>query len=254
MAVRTYPLRALVLRRTKLGESDVIVTLLSSQGSQVRAVAKGARKPTSSFASRLEVYAECDLLLSQGKTLDLVKEARLVQAHEYLRTTLDPMQAAAPMVELLDRTTQAGLEDDRLYDMTSTALSALEGLDEERLSSITAAHLLKTLAMLGFLPRFDMCVCCGEHQDLASMGDRIAFSLIDGGIVCSRCRTDSETILFERQVLMWAQALLFSPFSEIREMPLENRIVFEILRFLQLWVKQHIGVNLKSLSFLIAQS
>ena len=74
-----------MLRRTKLGESDVICTLLSSDGSQIRAVAKGARKPSSSFASRLEVCSVCDLLLCQGKSLDIVKEARLLQGNEHLR-------------------------------------------------------------------------------------------------------------------------------------------------------------------------
>ena len=37
-----YPLRALVLRKTKLGETDLILTLLAEDGRQVRAVAKGA--------------------------------------------------------------------------------------------------------------------------------------------------------------------------------------------------------------------
>ena len=85
MASRSYSVRALVLRRTKLGESDVICTLLSCDGSQIRAVAKGARKPSSSFASRLEVYSVCDLLLCQGKTLDIVKEARLLEGNEHLK-------------------------------------------------------------------------------------------------------------------------------------------------------------------------
>ena len=52
MAQPAYSLRALVLRRTKLGESDLILTLLSEDGSQKRAVAKGARRPMSSFAAR----------------------------------------------------------------------------------------------------------------------------------------------------------------------------------------------------------
>ena len=41
----SYPLRALVLRKTKLGETDVIVTLASDEGRQVRAVAKGLGAP-----------------------------------------------------------------------------------------------------------------------------------------------------------------------------------------------------------------
>ena len=83
MASPTKTITALVLRRTKLGETDVIVTLLAEDGSQVKAVAKGARKPTSSFASRLELYSVAKILVAEGKNLDIVKEVRLlVRAHQ----------------------------------------------------------------------------------------------------------------------------------------------------------------------------
>ncbi len=77
MASATYTARAIVLRKTKLGESDLIVTLLAQDGSQIRAVAKGARKPSSPFAARLELYSSVDLLCSKGRSLDIVKEARI---------------------------------------------------------------------------------------------------------------------------------------------------------------------------------
>ena len=65
MAADTYSLQALVLRKTKLGETDLIVTLLAQDGRQVRAVAKGARKPNSSFASRLEIFSEVEARYSR---------------------------------------------------------------------------------------------------------------------------------------------------------------------------------------------
>ena len=74
MAQSTYNARVLVLRKTKLGESDLILSLLAQDGSQIRAVAKGARKPTSQFSSRLELYSQADVLLAQGRSLDIVKE------------------------------------------------------------------------------------------------------------------------------------------------------------------------------------
>lgn len=66
MAQPTYSLRALVLRRTKLGESDLILTLLSEDGSQKRAVAKGARRPKSSFAARTEPFCVIDAPVRDG--------------------------------------------------------------------------------------------------------------------------------------------------------------------------------------------
>ena len=148
-----------MLRRTKLGESDVICTLLSCDGSQIRAVAKGARKPSSSFASRLEVYSVCDLLLCQGKTLDIVKEARLLEGNEHLRRDYALMEAASPMVEILDKTTQVGLEDERLFPMTCVALKALKAANLENAvassecyTAICLKHLLFWAFVLVLIP------------------------------------------------------------------------------------------------------
>ncbi len=57
MARGTYRCRALVVRKTKLGESDVIVTMLKEDGSLIRAVAHGARKPKNPFSTRLHLYS-----------------------------------------------------------------------------------------------------------------------------------------------------------------------------------------------------
>ena len=115
MSQPTYDARAIVLRKTKLGESDLILTLLAEDGSQMRAVAKGARKPASSFAARLELYSVVDLLVARGRSLDIVKEARLVESNERLRRDIEHAAGAAPMAELLDRVTQMGLENPRLF-------------------------------------------------------------------------------------------------------------------------------------------
>ena len=96
MASPTKTITALVLRRTKLGETDVIVTLLAEDGSQVKAVAKGARKPTSSFASRLELYSVAKILVAEGKNLDIVKEVRLLEGNEALRNDFFRSSASAP--------------------------------------------------------------------------------------------------------------------------------------------------------------
>ena len=108
MAQATYTARAIVLRKTKLGESDLIVTLLAEDGAQLRAVAKGARKPQSTFAARLELYSVADVLCAKGRSLDIVKEARLVESNERLRRDLEHAACAAPMAELLDREQELG--------------------------------------------------------------------------------------------------------------------------------------------------
>ncbi|MBQ3328952.1 MAG: recombination protein O N-terminal domain-containing protein, partial [Eggerthellaceae bacterium] len=63
-ASRTYKARGIVLRKTKLGEKDLIVTLLSEDGSLLRAVAKGARKPGGSLAARIDLFRVVAALLA----------------------------------------------------------------------------------------------------------------------------------------------------------------------------------------------
>ena len=117
MAQQTYTARVIVLRKTKLGETDLILSLLAQNGSQLLAVAKGARRPSSQFASRLELGAEADVLFARGRSLDIVKEVRLCAGNGALRQSIERTAAATPMLELLDRITQADLENEavRMY-------------------------------------------------------------------------------------------------------------------------------------------
>ena len=51
--MRFYRDEAVVLRQHKLGEADRIITLLTRTHGKVRAVAKGVRRTSSKFGSRL---------------------------------------------------------------------------------------------------------------------------------------------------------------------------------------------------------
>ena len=93
MAAPTYHTRAFVLKKTKLGETDLIVNLLAEDGSLLRGVAKGARKPKSSFSGRLELFCEANLLMVKGKSLDIVSEASPKNLHGSLRD--DVVRSAA---------------------------------------------------------------------------------------------------------------------------------------------------------------
>lgn len=250
MAALTYTCHALVLKRTKLGESDVICTLLCSDGSQLRAVAKGARKPTSAFSSRLELFSVCDLLLAKGKNLDIIKEARLISAHMQVKTDISVLEAASPILEFLEKTTQVGLPVPRIYDLTNKALTSFSQVEEDNLK-ITVAFLLKALAFLGFKPNFSSCVLCGEQVSTDAVTP-ISFSSLEGGVVCENCLRFSQTVLFSSELIHWSEVLLYSSFEEVIEYALTNAFSLELLRILSDLITAHMGISLKSLRFLFS--
>ena len=236
MSQPTYRLRALILRRTKLGESDLILTMLAEDGSLAKAVAKGARKPKSSFAARTEPLCAVDLLCARGRSLDIVKEARVAAAHDRLRRTVESSTAAMPVLELLGRVAQPALENPRLFQATDRALRAMDAADEAHVLAVAAASLLKTLAFSGLRPSLEVCVSCGEPV-----------ALEDG---CPACRPSLETESVDAATLCWAQYFIASTFDAIAAGPADVSASFAVLHLVQSLVRAHVGAPLKSLEFL----
>ncbi|MCI8468535.1 MAG: DNA repair protein RecO [Eggerthellaceae bacterium] len=250
MAAPSYPARGLVLRKTKLGESDLVVTMLAQDGSQLRAVAKGARKPTSTFASRLELYAEADLLCSPGRSLDVVREARLVRANAGLRSSVERAAAAAPAAELLARVSQPDLPQPRLYDASAAGLAALDGASPAQAPGVCAALLLKTLGLAGLRPSLARCVCCGEEAGEGAPGEPVPFSFSEGGVVCAACRPRADAVAVDAGTVAWARFLLGSTYAAILDADPDPGAAFGVLRLCQGLVRAHVGGSLRGLEFL----
>ena len=154
------------------------------------------------------------------------------------------------MAELLDRVTQMGLENPRLFALTRTALSSLGRVDPAQVPAVCAAHLLKTLAFAGLRPSLDACVSCGRDVEAVPESGLMALSYQEGGAVCAACRSSVETVLVPASTVAWCRALLSSTFAEIEILEADPSAAFFVLRFCQQWVSEHVGANLKSLNFL----
>lgn len=254
MAQATYSARVLVLRKTKLNESDLICTFLAEDGSQVRAVAKGARKPTSSFASRLELFSIDDVLFAKGRNLDIVKEARLVEGFDPLRTSLEHTACASSCVEFLDRVSQLGLQSPMLFALAQAAFVHMGASDSPKAIQQTAAFLLKALSYAGVRPSLAHCVSCGADMD-ALLNDATAtmhVSYQEGGVLCEACHPGYDTVPVPAPMLSWAHSLLHATFDQIDAFPVDDDVSFALLLFCQTWARTHFSINLKSLNFLFS--
>lgn len=252
MASATYTEDALVCKKTKLGETDIIVTLVGSDGAQIKAVAKGARKPTSPFSARLELGSLCHILLVEGKSLDIVKECTLIDGHKNLRSNYDAVLIFEPMLDFLSVATQESLANPKLFALTVKALDVLETLPQSSYLTLLCAYLLKALAFSGFKPSFDQCIGCGELVlDTSAQNNRTYyFSSIDGGVVCRNCAGEFETIFTQRAFLQWCQYLLYVPLDDVKE-DLPESLAMDIIQLIKMLIQHHLQARLKSLDFLL---
>ncbi len=174
--------RGVVLRTIRLGEADRIVTMLTEQHGKVRAVAKGVRRTTSKFGSRLEPLSHVALLGWQGRgDLDTVNQVEVIDTFRAVREDLDRMATAMTMLEVVDQVAQERHANPRLYEMLVGALAAL-GLRDSPM--VAPAFFLKVLVLEGSAPVLDSCASCGERDPT----QLVAFDLVEGGVLCRQCR------------------------------------------------------------------
>ena len=250
MPERNLKLTGIVLRKTKLGESDSIVTFLLEDGSQYQAVAKGARKPQGTLSSRLELYRTADILCAQGKTLDIVREAKLVSAAQELPTTLEQTSCAAPIAELVAKVTHPGLEHRNLFALVASAFAHIGRYEGPALLWLCAASLAKVFALIGLRPELSHCVSCGETISLEGDG-RIPFSYSDGGVLCGHCQTVGDCAPVRACELAWLHSLLYATFDEVDEFTPNVDLACSVIAFLHQWCRVHASVQLKSVDFLL---
>ena len=241
---RTYRTRAVVLDRTKLGETDLILTLLAEDGSQRRAVAKGARKPGGRLAARVELFCECDLLLAEGRSLDVVSEAALVNAHPRLRGDFDRVAAASAVAEAARLTCFEDAPDGFLYPICSRALRACEeAADRGRLDLVVAAYTWKVLAHGGWRPELVTCCACGD-------ADVTFFSPAAGGVLCASCARE---VAGAQEVapgqLVWLRALLSCTFDELLAARLDAETALFLLGAAHVWAATHLDARLRAMEF-----
>ena len=168
-----------VLRTFRLGEADKIVTLVTSEHGKVRAVVKGVRKTGSRFGGRLEPLSHVSMLLWQGRELDIVNQAEVVDHFRGIREDMSRMAKAYTVLEVADQIAQERHAAPRLYEMVVGALRALQDTDA---AMLLPAFLMKALALEGSEPVLDACVSCD------AVGDLVAFDLLEGGVLCRQCR------------------------------------------------------------------
>ncbi|RBP98588.1 DNA repair protein RecO [Bifidobacterium aemilianum] len=179
-----YRDEGVVLKTVKLGEADRIVTLLTKRHGKVRAVAKGVRRTKSRFGARLEPFMRDDLLIAQGRSLDVVSQAASLSAYAGgISMDYEAYTAASIMAEIVDRIVSA--EQEPAPDQYRLLIGALAALSKGRHKPglISASYTLRALSLAGWTPRLDSCVVCGRRDDLNY------FSIPAGGSMCSKDRT-----------------------------------------------------------------
>lgn len=181
---RTYRSEGVVLKSSPFGEAAAMVTLYSTGSGKLRAVVRGAHKPTSKLVGHLELLNRVELALASPRLggIHTVTQAQVLEGFSSLKANLESVSRGLYLTELVDGYGTEGSANRELY---SLLLDTLRALNEDSINGDSALryfelHLLKCS---GFMPELYRCVECGDEL---SPG-RHRFSPQVGGALCMRC-------------------------------------------------------------------
>jgi DNA repair protein RecO (recombination protein O) len=142
----------IILRTRPLTETSLIVHWLTPNFGRIATVAKGARRPKSPFAGKLDLFYLADFSFSRSRSSDLhnLREVSLFEAHGAIREDILNLQQAAYAANFIVQATET---ETPLHDVFELFREFLKRLCEQETSSqIIFAFELKLLRELGLEP------------------------------------------------------------------------------------------------------
>jgi DNA repair protein RecO (recombination protein O) len=181
---RSYQTQGIILRQTKLGEFDKIVTIYTPELGKLRAVAKGACRPKSKLGGNVEPLTHSLMLLAKGRNLDIITQSQTINGFLALKSDLWRMACGLYVLELIDSFTVEGGENRPLFD---SLLDILHQLSEPDSNDTALRYFeLHLLHYLGYRPQLRRCVSC----DTPLKPVINFFSPSKGGLLCPHCSSE----------------------------------------------------------------
>ncbi len=176
---------ATILKTYEYSETSKILRLLTRDQGLCSVIAKGARRPKSRFGGLLEPFTDgvATYYAKEGRELHTLSGFELLGERQALGNDLVRYAGAGILTEIALRFAPAA-PDPELHWQLRRGLDRLVG----EVGDIEVAifeETWKLVTTLGFGPAIERCVEC---ETSPATDESAHFNLIDGVIVCRRCR------------------------------------------------------------------
>jgi DNA repair protein RecO (recombination protein O) len=246
MRSHVYRTEAIILRRSDFAEADRLLTLYTPRFGKRRVIAKGVRKTTSRLAGHIELFTRVQLLLAEGRNLDIVTQAQIVAPYRALREDLERISFAYYVAELLDKLTTDEEGQSPAYPLLA---ETLDGLDAAPAPELAVRRFeLRLLALLGYRPYLFQCASCQE--ELTEAADRWTAA---GGMLCPRCAADDPgAVPISLSAFKALRFMQREPLDAVLGLRLSGDLMREIEGLLRMAIRPILERDLKSVQFVNA--
>ena len=178
---RNYQTEAVVIKKTKLGEADSILTLYTPHLGKIQGFARSLRKTRSKMAGHLELLTHSQVSLARGRNIDTITGSQTINSYLPVKNDLWLTSCGLYIAELVNQFTAEHQEHYELYRLILETLDCM--CDENNKELLLRYFELRLLQNAGYRPQLRECVAC--HQVLEPAINY--FSSPAGGMLCPTC-------------------------------------------------------------------
>ncbi len=152
-----------LIRRSSLTETSLIVHWCTHENGIVKTVVKGARRPKSPFAGKLDLFYRCEVEIHEARKGDLhiLKDLTLESPRLGLRRNYSQTLAASYFVKLIERVAEPETPLPEIADLLDRGLNFL---DEKEVTWRAVTHFETQLAdFLGVVEPGKEPIECLDH-------------------------------------------------------------------------------------------
>ncbi len=243
-------LKAFVIRVVPVGDTDRIITLLTSQHGLISVSCRGARRTRSPHLLATQIFSFSDFELFQNKGRYSLNSAQLITAFTQLQEDVEKLILASHLAEVVLDCSKEGLAQPAVYQLWAHSIQALA----TRPDGLLVVHVaqLRLLMEIGFSPRLTECISCG--RPLAELDKtRLFFSLSGGGLVCQQSSCHSRQVdkrPLEPGVLASLSYIQKAQLGRLFSFSLDSHLAKQLIRLSADYVNYQLDKSYQRLSML----
>ena len=242
---RNYQTEAVIIKKTKLGEADRILTLYTPDLGKIQAVAKGVRRPRSKLAGHLELLTHSLVSLARGRNLDTITGSQTISSFLPLKSDLQLASYALYATELVNQFTADYVENRPLFRLL---LETMEQLCQAGNCELVLRYFeLHLLNEVGYRPQLQQCVTC--HQPLEPVIN--SFCSGAGGMLCPNCcQSQPLTCPLSVNALKVLRLLQSSDYTIVSRLKIDPQLSHELEAVMRDYLKYLLEREIKSAAWL----
>ncbi len=228
----------IVLKKNAYKENDCLVHLYSKEYGKISAVARGVRKLTSKNARGCQELVLSEMTLNVKKGLSSLMKASPLHYFRHIHEHLESEIVANYIIEYYYRYVGENEPDEDYYNQLYFSLKALD----EGYSPLLIYMLFNIfiLNVNGCMMEVDGCVMCGNTKV-------VSLSLEDGGFLCEH---HYKTKTYDVNVLKAFRHLNKITIESIDTKHIEDTYIKKLAPMVQSYIKESLGIDLKSVYFI----